>query len=221
MKKPIEYLKESWTIYTKRENFLFFSKVMAIIVIISTGFNYLINYLYPVNIWKDFRFDDTPMLIGFIILTLISIIIGFWFRITTYMLVLTKPTNEIKNIFKDCLKSIWKFFLISLVIGVLIFLGSLLLIIPGIIFAVWFSFSIFLILDKNLKIRDSLLKSRALVKGKFFKILGRFFVFIFVILLIETILSSIPYMGSMLISFLAPLFILPFYLLYKDLLASS
>ncbi|MDO8340964.1 MAG: hypothetical protein Q7T59_03245 [Candidatus Woesebacteria bacterium] len=221
MKKPIEYLKESWSIYTKRENFLFFSKVMAILVIVSTGFNYLISYLYPVNIWKDFKFDNAPMLIVFIVLTLISIAIGFWVRITTYMLVLTKPTNEVKSIFNKCLKSIWKFFLISLVIGILIFFGSLLLIIPGIIFAVWFSFSIFLILDKNLKIKDSLLKSKALVKGKFFKILGRFLVFIFVILIIETILGSIPYMGSMLTSFLAPLFILPFYLLYKDLLTSS
>ncbi|AKM83168.1 hypothetical protein A2422_00585 [Candidatus Woesebacteria bacterium RIFOXYC1_FULL_31_51] len=221
MKKPIEYIKESWTIYTKRENFLFFSKVMAILVIVSTGLSYLINYLYPINVWKDFKFDNTPMLVGFTFLMLLSIVIGFWVKTVTYLAILTKPTDDIKTFFKKGLKSIWKFYLISLVIGILIFLGSLLLIIPGIIFAVWFSFSIFLILDKNLKIKDSLLKSKSLVKGKFLKIFGRFIVFGFVILIIQTILGLIPYMGTILVSFLAPLFILPFYLLYRDLLVSS
>lgn len=221
MNKPIEYLKESWIIYTKKENFIFFAKVMAVLVIISTSFSYLINYLYPVNIWEDFKFNNTPMLVGFTVLTLSSMIIGFWVKTTTYLAVLNKPTNNVNNVFKKGLISIWKFFLISFVIGIIVFLGAVLLIIPAIIFGVWFSFSIFLILDKNLKIKDSLLKSKALVKGKFFKILGRFLVFIFVILIIETILSLIPYMGSMLISFLAPLFLLPFYLLYKDLLADS
>lgn len=221
MKKPIEYLKESWTIYSKKENFIFFAKIMAILVIIPTGFSYLMNYFYPANIWEDLDFKNTPMLIGFIILSLFSVIIGLWVNATTYVAVLTKPTKNIKSVFKKSLKLIGKYFLISSVFGLLIFLGLILLIIPAIIFAVWFSFSQFLVLDKNLKIKESLLKSKIMVKGKFWKVLGRFAVFILAIFVVQVVLGGVPYIGLLITSFIAPLFLLPFYLFYKDLIGTD
>lgn len=221
MKTPIEYLKESWVIYTKKENFIFFSKVMAVLVIVSTGLSYLINYFYPVNVWEDLDFSNIPMLIGFIIFSLISLILGLWVQSTTYVAIVNKPTNDIKSIFLNGFKYSGRYFLISLMFGLIMFVGMVLLIIPAIIFAVWFSFSTFLVFDKNLKTKEALSKSKALVKGKFLKVLGRFIVFVLVILLVQIILSAIPYVGYTVLSFIAPIFIIPFYLLYKDLLATD
>lgn len=221
MKTPIEYLKESWSIYTKKENFIFFSKVMAVLVIISTGLSYLVDYFYPVNVWEDFDFSNTPKTIGFILLSLVSLIISLWVQSTTYVAIIDKPTENIKSIFLKGFKYSGRYYLISLMFGLIMFIGMVLLIIPAVIFAVWFSFSTFLVFDKNLKTREALSKSKALVKGKFFKVFGRSLVFIFMILLVQIILSAIPYVGYPVLGFIAPIFILPFYLLYKDLLATD
>lgn len=221
MKTPIKYLKESWAIYTKKENFVFFAKVMAILVIIPSIFGYLVNYLYPVNAWEDLDFTNIPMIVGFVLLSLVSIFIGLWVQSTTLVAVLSKPTNNVKLIFSKGFKYIGKYFLASYLYGILIFLGILLLIVPGVLFSVWFAFTIFFVFDKNIKIKKALAKSKALVKGKFIKVLGRFFVFVLAIFLVQVSLTAIPYVGVLITSFVAPLFIIPFYLFYKDLSITS
>lgn len=221
MKTPTEYLKESWSIYTKKENFIFFSKVMAVLVIVSTSLSYLIDYFYPVNTWENLDYSNIPNLIGFIVLSFLSVLIGLWVNTTTYISVLSEPTNEVKSILRKGYKYMGKYFFVSMVLGLTALLGMILLIIPAIIFGVWFSFSIFLVLDKKLTIGESFSKSKSMVKGKFFKVFGRSLVFIFMILLVQIILSAIPYVGYLVLGFIAPIFILPFYLLYKDLLITD
>ena len=221
MKTPISYLKEAWAIYSKKENFIYFSKVMAILVVVLTSFNYLVSYLYPDTIWEDFDYSNTPYLIGFIILSIISIILGLWVQSTTYTSVLEKPTDNIKSIYKKGFKNIWKYAFTSLSLAVIVILGTFLLIVPGIIFGVWFSFAVFLVLDRKMKVRQALLESKRLVKGKFFKVFGRSIVFVLTILLLQIAISAIPYVGYLVISFTIPLFILPFYLLYRDLVGAD
>ena len=221
MKTPINYLKETWTIYTKKENFIFFAKIMSVLVIVSTGFSYLVNYFYPIKVWEDLDYTNTPMLIGFILLSVVSLILALWVQTTTYILILNEPTNDVKSIFRTGFKYMWKYFLVTLMFGIFVLAGLLLLVIPAIIFAVWFSLSTFLVLDKKLKIKEAFVKSKSLVKGKFFKVIGTYLVFILTIFLIQVLLSAIPYVGYLFISFIAPLFILPFYLFYKDLLRTN
>jgi uncharacterized membrane protein len=211
MKTPIEYIKEAWRIYTKKENFVFFAKIMSVVVILTSAIGYLISYFYSSNEWQN---------AGFVILTLLSIVVGLWSQTTQYFAIL-KMGNKEKEIFRLGLKNILKFFLVALVVGLIALLGLVLLIIPAIIFGVWYSFSIWLVLDKNLKIGEALKTSKAMIKGRFWKVLGRSFVFGLFIFLISLIITIIPYAGSLLISFVSPLFMLPFYLLYRDLSAGS
>lgn len=209
MKSPIEYIKEAWAIYSKKENFIHFARVMAVIVIITTSIGYLTSYYYSVDDWQNF---------GFIALTLLSIVVGLWSQTTQYFAILKIDESE-KEIFKLGYKNIGRFLLIALVIGLIVFIGALLLIIPGIIFGVWFSFTVFLVLDQNMKIKEALKTSKLMVKGKFWKVLGRSLVFGLFTIVISILLTAIPYVGSLVVSFVAPLFMLPFYLLYRDLSA--
>jgi len=217
MKTPIEYIKEAWGIYTKKENFIFFARIMAVLVILSTTIGFVTGYFFPDDYLKNIDFSNTPMLIGFIVISLIVIIINLWTQTTTYFVVLRMESSE-KDIFKISLKMMGKFLLISLALGLIFLAGLILLIIPAIIFGVWYSLSTFLVLDKGMGIREALKSSKLMVKDKFWKVLGRITVFGLFTFVISLVLTVIPYAGSMTVSFIAPLFLLPFYLLYKDLL---
>lgn len=220
MKSAIEYIKEAWAIYTKKENFIFFARIMAVLVVISSIFSFLTGFLYPADYLKNADFSNIPMLIGFIIISILTAIVGLWSQTTNYMAIL-KMGNPLaigeKEILIVGFKKIWKYLLITSLTGLIVCGGIILLIIPGIIFAMWYSFATFIVLDKDMKIGEALKLSKSMVTGKFWKILGRSISFGLVSMLVSVILSIIPYIGSLILAFTAPLFLLPFYLLYRDL----
>jgi uncharacterized membrane protein len=220
MKDPIEYIKEAWGIYTKKENFVFFARIMAVLALLSTAIGFVTSYFYPADYIKNIDFSNVPMFIGFLAISLISLIIGLWSQSTQYLSVIKMGDSEVE-ILKLGYYKIIKFWTISLVVGIIITFGAILLIIPAIIFGVWYGFSVFLVLDKNMGVFEALKASKQMVKGKSWKILGRSAVFVLFTIIISILLSVIPYAGSLLLSFIAPLFLLPFYLLYRDLGAGS
>lgn len=216
MKTPIEYIKEAWAIYTKKENFIFFAKIMAVLVILSTTIGFVTSYFYPADYVQNIDYSNIPMVVGFVVTTLLSALVGLWSQTTGYFAILKLGSNE-KEVFKLGYKNMGRFLLISFVVGLIVLGGTVLLIIPAIMFGVWYSFSILLVLDKNMRIGDALKTSKLMVKGNFWKVLGRFFVFGLFTIAISILLSVIPYVGNLLLAFIAPLFILPSVLLYRDL----
>ena len=216
LKGSIEYVKEAWVIYTKKENFIFFARIMAILVIATTIVSLITNYFYPTDYLQNSDFSNIPMFVGFVIISIASIVLGLWSQSTTYFAILKMGESE-KEIFKIGYQKIGRLLLISFVTGLIVFGGMFLLVIPAIIFSVWYSFSTWLVLDKNMGIKESLRKSKQMVSGKFWKILGRSAVFGLFSFLVAIILSIIPYAGNLLLAFVAPLFLLPFFLLYRDL----
>jgi uncharacterized membrane protein len=220
MKTATEYIKEAWSLYFKKENFMFFAKIMAILTIISSSLSYLTGYLYPADYLKNIDYSNIPMVVLFVAISVAAMIVGLWTQTTTYISVLRMGTVE-KDILIQGYKKMFKFFLATLVIGIIVTFGAILLIIPAILFGIWYSFTLFLVLDKDIKIGEALKTSKLLVKGKFWKILGRFVVFGTLTFLVTLLLSSVQYVGNLLLSFIAPLLLLPSYLLYKDLVANN
>ncbi len=216
MKTPIEYIKEAWAIYTKKENFVFFAKIMAVLVILSTTIGFVSNYFYPVDYIKNIDYSDYIRVGGYVLISIMAFLLSIWSDSTTYMAIFNMGVDE-KTIFRLGYKNMWRLFLIFLVNGLIIFVGLILLVIPAIIFGIWYSFSVYLVLDKNMGIRESLKVSKQMVKGKFWKVLGWNIVFGLVGFLASILLVLIPYAGPLIISFIAPLFILPSVLLYRDL----
>src|SRR3990172_5824077 len=85
------------------------------------------------------------------------------------------------------------------------------------IWAVLFFFSRFVLIKEGLGVKASLKRSNELVRGRFWPVLGRYLVFFIVLILAQIALSQIPYIGTIASMLLAPLFILPSYLLYQEL----
>lgn len=79
--------------------------------------------------------------------------------------------------------------IVSILSGLAIFGGSLLLIIPGIIFSVWFAFSVYPVLLENKRPIEAMKQSKWLVKGRWGAVLWRLIapaiIFGIVILIVE------------------------------------
>ena len=169
-------------------------------------------------------------------------IIGVWqFLATVFVIKDRQEEIGVKGAYKRAWSkiksSIWISFLSSLVI----FAGFLLLIVPGIIFSVWFNFSTYVLVDEGLTGLEAMKKSKEYVKGKFWAIVWRFLGFglfsfgiffgFFLLLIIPgiifilispklaEILGGIVYTGASFVY--APLVIIYSYLVYQGLKISK
>lgn len=96
--------------------------------------------------------------------------------------------------------------------------GFLLFFIPGIIFAVWFSLAIYILIDEDIGGLDALLKSKYYVKGRWWGVLRRFALFGFFSLLLFIPLFLITMLKikilETILSILMTLLWMPFTLIY-------
>jgi len=126
---------------------------------------------------------------------IITIIINAWTSVS--LLFVIRERGRIVKI-KEALVWGWhkmfSYLWISILIGLIVALGFILLIIPGIIFAVWYSFSTYILVAEDRKGIDALKRSKEVVRGFWWKVLWRYIVlglFIFVITLPIGMLTSI------------------------------
>jgi len=126
--------------------------------------------------------------------------------------------STVKEVFLSAKKNYWMFLLLSIVLTIAYGLGFILLIVPGLLVVVWFAFSKFIMIEKGTNIKASLMKSKEMAKGSYWKILGRLVIFGLFMIIVEMALSIIPFgVGSVAASLCGALFILPTYLLYKEI----
>jgi len=222
LSSPIGILKKALEIFFKKENFVYFLKLMLIVFVVSFGAGILA--MLPggglVLLTGQNPTQNPILLLPLIVGAAVTMVLSIWMQAVTYesvRKVFSGESLEIKITLKTGWAKTWKFFLVSLALMLIVALGFILLIIPGIIFLVWFSFSQLIVITEGLGVRASLARSKELVKGRFWPVLGRFIVFALAIGLFQIFLSRIPFVGGFVSIFFTPLFILPSYLLYKEL----
>lgn len=128
-----------------------------------------------------------------------SFFLNAW-MLTALILAISKKIPKIATI-TDVLKQswpkIWKIFLALILVFLIIGIGFLLLIIPGIIFAVWLSQTFFLLILKDRPITDAMKESKALIKGHFWRVLGYNLSAIVLMYVILIGVNIIPFLGTM------------------------
>lgn len=121
-------------------------------------------------------------------LGIIGVFILFWSFVA--LLFAIKEREERIGVFESYKKSFPKllsFIWISILVASITSGGLLLLIIPGIVFAVWFSLAIYVLVSEDLKGMKALFRSKQLVQGYWWKVFWRFF---FIYLIASLILST-------------------------------
>lgn len=126
-----------------------------------------------------------------VILSLISFFLTLFVSASLISVSVKKSKFSYKDLFERGKSKYWKYFGLSIVTGIFILLLTLLLIIPGIIFGVYWAFVAYVFFDKDKKIMDSLKESRKIVKGRWWKTFGYILLFGLISLLIMIVASVV------------------------------
>ncbi len=218
--KPItKLLQESYKIFCSK------IRVLLGIIIFPVGFSFFCRLLMGFLASSSFKYS-----IWFSIMGAISFVGSFfvWSWAVPSLIYALKDNTNIKESYKRGLKIlpayIWVYFLLTTIITG----GFLLFVIPGILFSVWFSLAIFVLVFEKKRGFNALLKSQHLVKGKFWAVFWRFLILGLIVglgvILISTLIfliienQQIENQISELIGYFFQLFILPFFLIYGFLI---
>lgn len=219
LSSPLTLIKKAFEIFTKKDNTIFLIKIYLPIGIIS-----LISLLFiNVPFLTKFISTDTGnfVMIAFdILLTLIAVFVNL---VGIVAIIEIEKGNKvaIKEVYKTSSTKYLNFFLLTLLIYLIYGLGLVLLIAPFFLFVTWFVFSKFIMIEDDLGIKASLLQSKKLIKGTFWKVLSRIVVFSIFSLLCQMALGTLPYgIGTLIFYLCGGLFILPTFLLYREIVGN-
>ncbi|MDD3887968.1 MAG: hypothetical protein PHN19_04285 [Patescibacteria group bacterium] len=164
----------------------------------------------------------TSVLLFFIVFGL-SFLLNSWLMSSLITLIAKKHTESLDFVqfIKSCWPKVWKVFFALVLIMLIIFAGFICFIIPGIIFSLWLSQTLFLIILDNLSIGEAFKKSKELVKGYMGTVFLYNFVFILIIEVGMMAVNIIPFLGTMAMPFLSivvtPLIIIFQYQIFLEL----
>jgi uncharacterized membrane protein YesL len=232
---PWQLLKSAWQLYKQRFLPLL---VLTIYSVFGILFVYLVTYiskripdLGPESIYKT-------ILVVFMIL----VIIAAWFfgiylsiraKCGLYLLCSFPNKTSANNTFKQTKGLTWKFFSSSFLMAIFTLLWMILLIIPGLIFGIYYGFAPMIAIFENKKALASIKASKQLVKNYWWPVFGRL-LFIMVIAFVLGLISSVitglfPKNSAPAITFniiyeiivivLSPIAVAYSYLIYKNLFA--
>ncbi|MDQ7787184.1 MAG: hypothetical protein RDU01_06210 [Thermodesulfovibrionales bacterium] len=200
----------SWEIFKERfiilvVLFLLSLIFMAIPVALFSGIGYLIAMVLP---------DSKNLLItigGFV--GAFFGMIGMFWGIAAFIYAVVERDAGIKNSLGRGWHRIGSFIWLFSVLGFIITGGFLLLIIPGILFGVWFAFAQFILAGEDIRGMNALLKSKEYVRDRWFDVFLR----LFVIWIISVVAGMVPVIGPILSILLMPFMMIYAYLVYQDL----
>lgn len=232
LSSPIAIIRQSIILFFKKENFVFFLKIYAVLLpfsILAIVRDYYLSTQTASNdliaqftqFYQRFGVMTVALIIVVVAVMVLYAVVSFWVSaagiLATSSVVYQKAVN-VSEVYKNSWKILWRFAVLEFLLTLMGIFGTLLLIIPGVLVFVWFHFSNFELVTKNFGIKQSLGNSKRLVTGRFWKVFGRFIVFAIFTTLIGLLFSLIPYgIGTVVYPFFGALTILPYFLLYKEL----
>ncbi len=124
----------------------------------------------------------------------VSVIFMVYFLTRGYMAIFFLVKNDYKDAPKETYREtkplFWPYIGLSLLTGLLIFLWALLLIIPAIIFSVFYSLAVYVLFFEGKRGMSAISRSKALVKGYFWPVFGRFCFLMLVVWLLMILLMA-------------------------------
>jgi len=150
-----EAIKYGWK--ATKEHLVFLVSLIVGIFILNVGLGYAEKLFEPAG----------NNLMGFVF-SVVSLLVGFLISIGLIYITL-KIYDENKATYKDLLEPaplLWRFIGASVVYLLIVIAGFILLIVPGIIWAIKYKFYKYALIDEKLGIMDSIRKSGDITKGE-------------------------------------------------------
>lgn len=166
-----DIIQQSWKVY--EENFKTILKI--------TVWGFLAMTFGSIGVYfVDLLFTGHLIVKGFLsfLVNLPQILIALWMTIVLIDFVnklLGNKKAALSESINKSFKIFWPAFLLSIIVALIETAGFILLIIPGIIFTVWFVFAIYEMILNKKNISDALKTSKELSKNRWFPVAWRYF----------------------------------------------
>ncbi len=168
----INLFKEALSIC--KNNYKVFLKIISWFL----GVTVLLAILNCVDRYTFFHYVNKTFPI-YLILSAASFVIGLWTQIVLIRLInagLTKQPVDQKTLNQNAWRDTIPFLWISILVGIITLGGLILVIIPGLIFSVWYFFSRYSFAIDGMRGYAALDNSKKLVQGRFWQIVWRLIV---------------------------------------------
>lgn len=218
MRNPIQLLNDSLSLL--KDNLGLFFGIIMIPVVLSV----LVSIFEPA---QDTGVVDAMEWFVFAGLTLLTAIVNVFMGIAL-ILALNNRSLSVKEAYSGATAFFWRYLGLSILTSIIITVGFILLIIPGVLLSVWLTFATFILVLERTKIVEAMKKSREYVRGRWWGVFGRLVAGSFMALLILAILFAVVRLldvdilvENMIMTFismlLAPVVVGYMYLMYQDL----
>ncbi len=189
---------------TAKDNLFYFITLFIVVILLYAVMGILQGIF-------TFRLNAILALLVILLRIVVSLIISMGLiKISIEFVEKKKP--QLSDLFYT--KSLLNFFLVSFVRGCIILIGLVLLIIPGIVFAVKLQFAEYLVVDKDEGVVEALSKSWDMTRGNIWKLF-----FYGILLFLINVLGFIALLVGLFIT--VPLTMLATTFVYRKLLAQS
>jgi len=173
--KAGEIIKNSWGIYFRN-----FKKLLPyMLAILAPNIILALSGLFSLYLLK-YTPDGFFMVLNNIVILIIiaaALVFTLWTAMAAIRCVRNLATGQPAATWKENMSAtsrlIWPFIYTSLLVGLVVLGGTVLLIIPGIIFSIWYCFTTYAVILDDKKGREAMRASKALVTGRWWSILWR------------------------------------------------
>lgn len=232
---PTDLLKEAWGFFKAR--FSIFAGItlipIAVMIVLIIAMFFLLGvagfldglFGSRVGVSPDLSlFPNILVIVTLALLFLAIMILQIWSQSALLFAIKDGAENiGVKESYRRGWHKIGSIFWIGLLSGIIVMGGYLLFVIPGIIFAVWFSLAVYIVIAEGSGGMNAILKSKEYVKGYWWEVLWRFIfigLVVFGINIVAMIASAIiPIIPNLLMIFITPLTVIYSFLVYKNLKA--
>ncbi len=172
LKTATELIVNSWDLYGKN-----WRKFLPFIILLFLP-TLILSALGTITLYLSVYMPSSSLASNIVILIVFaaSMVFAIWVTValakTMLDCLLAKPT-EWKETFSASSNLIWPVIYVSFLVTLIVLGGTLLLIIPGIIFAVWYSFAFYTVIFENARGFNALSSSKSLVVGRLWPIMWR------------------------------------------------
>jgi tetratricopeptide (TPR) repeat protein len=209
-----ELFRKAWEIYRGRMWTLIAVGLAAVILpVLALGPFFVLGHFTSQSV-PDFQ--QIIMVGTFLLGMVVAVWLGNW-GVSAFLIAIVDQQSSIKEAFIKAKPKVPAHIWLGVLTGLIVMGGYLLLLIPGIIFAVWFFFAPFVFIEEDVRGMDALLKSKAYVRGKWIPVCVR----LIAVWLLSALVSLIPFVGPLLALFLVPFSFVYTFLVYQDLKASK
>ena len=204
----------SWAIYQRRVGtllaimFISLAIVLGIVMVVGAV---AVGLFFAMRPWKNAIIGIAVILVG---LPSFYVLVRFHLAL---VIALLREEATVKEAVAASRNRLWFFVGLGILNALILIGGFILLIIPGVIFAVWFAFASFIFVAEGRTAVQSLSASKVLIKGKWWDVAAR----LFVLGLVTSLLSMIPLVGWLFSILLSPFGGIYTVTLYRSLRASA